>query len=248
MMPWFPDSFLGSTLGWPWRDRAVYRALLDAQWLLGALPSDEPGLAAIVGCTVEELRSSWARVGVKFSLSPGMQLVNERLEEHRAVAFAKHHSAVEKGRKGGISKAKRSSAKAGVVVQLKPKSCPSYSPGSSSALASSPLLSSPSDTSQSLVSGGESVAKAPPASRGTRIPKDFELTESRRQYAADQGLDPNRVFQMFTTYWQGKAGAGGCKINWDSTWQHWCLKDAEKNVRRDAPRKTRFDQLMEDTP
>lgn len=64
------------------------------------------------------------------------------------------------------------------------------------------------------------------------MPKDFVLTDDRANYARAKGLDPSRVYGMFTTYWWGKAGAGATKIDWESTWQHWCMKDAEKNVIR----------------
>lgn len=131
MMPWYPDAFLGATLGWNWKNRAIYRALLDAQWLLETLPSEEADLAAIVGCTVEELRASWAQAGLKFSFTPDGRLVNERLEEHRAFAFEKHHQAVEKGRLGGNTRAERAKEQAGLKLSLKP----SLSPGSSSASA-----------------------------------------------------------------------------------------------------------------
>lgn len=87
-------------------------------------------------------------------------------------------------------------------------------------------------------------ASAPPSKRGTRIPPDFDLTPERRAYAEAHGIDADQTFQLFTTYWRGKSGAGATKIDWDSTWQHWCLKDQERR----KPRKTRFEELSSRDP
>jgi len=232
MMPWFPGDFLRSVRGWPLTARAIYRELLDAQWDMGVLPIATAELQQIVGATSEQWAEGWARVEAKFPIIGGGRL-NERLEEHRRKALSKQEKRKESGKKGGLAKAVANARANAVAKALAKPYHPSPSPSPS-----------PSETSQSLVSG-ESVAKAPPASRGTRLPADFELTEKRRQYAIDRGLDPQRVFLMFTTYWRGKAGPNGVKLDWESTWQHWCLKDAEKNVTRLAPRKTRYEELSE---
>jgi uncharacterized protein YdaU (DUF1376 family) len=85
MMPWFPQDFAGATSAWTFVERALYRCLLDAQWVLGSLPGDEKRMARIAGISESEFAEAWPMVKTKFALVDGC-FVNERLEEHRATA------------------------------------------------------------------------------------------------------------------------------------------------------------------
>lgn len=87
MMPWFPESFIAATRGWSFTERAIYRELLDVQWIQGSLPNDEKELIRLVGCSRKEWAASWPRVRQKFDLVDG-ELKNARLEEHRAKAIS----------------------------------------------------------------------------------------------------------------------------------------------------------------
>ena len=153
MMPWFPDSFLGSTLGWNWKHRALYRALLDAQWLLGSLPNDEDELREIVGCTAEEFSPSWARSRVKFQLRADGRLINHRLEEHRGKAFQLHAKAVRTGRLGGLAKSKNAKSKrksSSARAQLELSSSSALAPALAELYPPSPSPSPSGSDSQSL--------------------------------------------------------------------------------------------------
>jgi hypothetical protein len=156
MMPWFPDAFLGSTLGWNWKHRALYRALLDAQWLLGSLPNDEEELREIVGCTADEFSPSWARSRAKFQLRADGRIINNRLEEHRAKAFQLHEDAVRNGRKGGLNRGKNTK---------KLKSKPGLSHPSSPAQATLQGSLKPLSLSLSL-SGSDSQSLSDPNGNG----------------------------------------------------------------------------------
>ena len=90
MMPWFPESFIAATRGWSFTERAVYRELLDAQWIQGSLPNDEKELIRLAGCSRKEWAASWPRVRSKFELVDG-KLKNTRLEEHREKAISLHN-------------------------------------------------------------------------------------------------------------------------------------------------------------
>lgn len=84
-MPWFPQDFAGATSAWTFVERALYRCLLDAQWVLGSLPNDEKRIARIAGLSESEFAEAWPMVKTKFDLVNGC-FVNERLEDHRAKA------------------------------------------------------------------------------------------------------------------------------------------------------------------
>lgn len=86
MLPWFVAAFNSSTLHWTGAERAAYRELLDAQWLLGVLPAQPERLARLARMTAEEFSQVWPTVGRKFSACDG-GIRNERLEKHRVNAL-----------------------------------------------------------------------------------------------------------------------------------------------------------------
>jgi uncharacterized protein YdaU (DUF1376 family) len=120
MMPWYPDQFAASTAAWTWIERAVYRALLDAQWALGALPQSEARLSKLVGMPSNGFRKAWRTVKEKFPPDPRGGLRNVRLEEHRLSALARKQARVNAGRLGGVAKAKQSSSNAMSLPQANP--------------------------------------------------------------------------------------------------------------------------------
>jgi hypothetical protein len=95
-----------------------------------------------------------------------------------------------------------------------------------------------SSTSSVTSTEGESAPAARPRAKGCRIPKDFGLTDERRAKAVAQGLNPELELEKFTNYWGAKAGASATKLDWDLTWNSWCLNGAEF-LARDAGRRGR---------
>ena len=91
---------------------------------------------------------------------------------------------------------------------------------------------------------GEANGHARLRSPGSRIPDDFQLTDERRAYAVSKRVDPGSTFEAFTTYWRSKS-ANATKLDWDLTWHSWVLREAKDTRQRSAPRKTRFDEIME---
>lgn len=85
MMPWFPQDFASATSAWTFIERALYRALLDAAWILDRLPADPKRLARIAQLDQESFDAAWATVSLKFETVNGY-LINPRLEEHRALS------------------------------------------------------------------------------------------------------------------------------------------------------------------
>ncbi len=64
--------------------------------------------------------------------------------------------------------------------------------------------------------------------RGTRLPEDWQPSESDRAFARKQGLneeDIDREAQKFFNHWTSKTGAGATKRDWHRTWQNWILSD-----------------------
>lgn len=86
-MPWYPADFYGSTCTWPFAAIAVYRAMLDVQWMTGGLPNDPELLRATLRVPARDWRAAWPFVAPKFKPGDDGLLRNARLEQHRAVAL-----------------------------------------------------------------------------------------------------------------------------------------------------------------
>lgn len=71
-------------------------------------------------------------------------------------------------------------------------------------------------------------------SRGSRLPADWMPSEEDKNFARQQGLDPNVVAGSFRDYWVARAGSGGAKLDWPATWRNWCRRAVN-----DQPRSTR---------
>jgi hypothetical protein len=82
-----------------------------------------------------------------------------------------------------------------------------------------------SDTEQKV---GESGASAPtPTKRGHRLPEDWTVSDAGRAFAAEQGLDADRVAEAFRDYWLAATGATARKLDWDAAYRTWCRRQAD---------------------
>jgi hypothetical protein len=92
MLPWYPESFQYSTRTWPLIARAIYRELLDAQWIEGGLPESPEDLREMVRATPQEWKH-WARVAPKFPVCSDGRRRNARLEAHRLKSIERSNKA-----------------------------------------------------------------------------------------------------------------------------------------------------------
>lgn len=123
-MPWFPRDFIAATRHLALAERGAYRELLDHQWELGRLPTDEMRLARILGVTVDEFRPIWASICDKFE-SIGGALFNKRLEEHRKESLERRAKKVDGANK---TNAKRYAIRDAERVDIASPPSPSPSP------------------------------------------------------------------------------------------------------------------------
>jgi hypothetical protein len=78
--------------------------------------------------------------------------------------------------------------------------------------------------------------EATPRKRGTRVPRDFMISEEMRQWARTEVplVDVDRKLAEWIDYWAGVPGAKGVKLDWESTWRNGMRKQQEF-AERDAP-------------
>lgn len=72
--------------------------------------------------------------------------------------------------------------------------------------------------------------KPPRSPIGSRLPKDWALTDEYRMAAKEIKPDwstayVEHVAATFRDYWISEPGAKGVKLDWLATWRNWCRKD-----------------------
>jgi hypothetical protein len=78
----------------------------------------------------------------------------------------------------------------------------------------------------SLPSKGRKVEKT--RARATTCSPDWQPDGKSRQYAIDQGVDPDAAAMAFLRYWSEGEGSGKTKINWQATFRNnvdWCREN-----------------------
>lgn len=72
--------------------------------------------------------------------------------------------------------------------------------------------------------------------KGTRLGEDWELPDDWGDWAANEFTwDVPKIVNImnkFKDYWIAKPGAGGIKLNWESTWRNWCRRDHEGEFKK----------------
>lgn len=79
---------------------------------------------------------------------------------------------------------------------------------------------------------------APPESRGTRLPKDWQLPRAWGDWALAEypqwtAEKVRREGAAFRDHWCAKAGKDATKLDWLATWRNWCRSDI---AHRDDPK------------
>lgn len=190
MMPWFPRDFMSATRGWSVTAKGVYRELLDAQWDMGELPVEPDDMKSVIGATDAEWAAAWPKVESKFPLNCSGRK-NHKLEAHRLKAQSLSSKRAELGSRGGKARAQAiAKAIATPIAQAELKH-PSPSP-------------SPSIRTKNK----------------RTLPKDFDLDEELKAYAADK-LPSVDLGQLLASF-KNKAAAGGWSyVDWRRAFQEY---------------------------
>ena len=84
------------------------------------------------------------------------------------------------------------------------------------------------------------------ASRGTRLPTDFEFPDDWFDFCKQErpDLKPVEVFATFRDYWIAQPGSKGVKADWTATWRNWVRN--QKTVQQSGwlERKERADAAL----
>lgn len=69
------------------------------------------------------------------------------------------------------------------------------------------------------------------ASRGSRLPSDWRLSDEGRAYATAKGLSAGRIereAERFRDFWLAKTGKDAVKADWEATWRNWVLRVVDR--------------------
>jgi len=76
--------------------------------------------------------------------------------------------------------------------------------------------------------------------RAARIPLPFEMTDARREVGAQYGItDVDIELRKFVNHFKAASGQNARKLDWDATWENWCIRageDARRHQARQADR------------
>jgi hypothetical protein len=90
-------------------------------------------------------------------------------------------------------------------------------------------------TPESPLRGGADApdTRRPAKDRGTRIPEDFEVTESMLRWLAEKcpHVVEGEATEEFIRYWKAVPGAKGRKLDWVATWQNRMVENEARAVR-----------------
>jgi uncharacterized protein YdaU (DUF1376 family) len=154
MLPWFVAQFNASTCHWSGAERAAYRELLDAQWLLGVLPAEPERLARLARMTPDQFAEVWPTVGMKFTSCTG-GIRNDRLERHRVNALELRRVKAQNARNLNARRGvKRDEVRDGVRSEQRGEQRASKSESESISLDSLSRASEPEKVSRETVSAG----------------------------------------------------------------------------------------------
>lgn len=81
------------------------------------------------------------------------------------------------------------------------------------------------------------ASRSPAADRGSRIPEDWQPSESDIAFCRTKrpDLDPTEMAEKFRDHWLGEPGAKGRKTNWSATWRNWVRNEKRSQAASSKP-------------
>lgn len=59
------------------------------------------------------------------------------------------------------------------------------------------------------------------ASRGTRLPDDFKISDPIREWCHQEQFNPEQFIDAFKDHWKAASGKNAIKLDWDATFRNW---------------------------
>lgn len=220
-LPLWTDAYLADTRHLSTEEHGAYLLLLMEAWRRPtcALPDDDALLARLAGLPLERWTDIRATV-MAFWSHDGRRREwrQKRLVSERAWVASKSVSQRDKALRRWKGTKKTDAV---AMPEGMPERCPDDAPTPTP----TPIEDiAPLERPERGVQRGENAV----AARGSRLPLDWRPSNEDTAYAADLGLDPQRIAADFTDYWHAKPGAAARKTSWPLTWRTWCRREADR--------------------
>jgi uncharacterized protein YdaU (DUF1376 family) len=197
-----------------------YLLLIFHYWQKGMLQASPEQCARIARASTEVELQALKEVLAEFFVEQDGRYINGRLESElvkfkakRGKASSKAAVAAEARWAAERERAANAHGNAPSIGQAMPEQCP------------------PTPTP-----AVKSKEKAGAATRGTRLPKDWEPSAEDKAYAVERQVDWKKEAEAFKDWWIAAAGAKGVKLDWAATWRTW-VRRAPKVAQPLAPSK-----------
>lgn len=220
----FPDDFEADTAHLTLAEDGAYNRLLRLCWRTPgcSLPHEEAWIMrkmrALTDADIAVVR---VVLDEFFRVEKG-RIFNPRLREEWVKANEAHERRVRSGSKGGAAKALKNNDPAASNAKAMLKQPEPY-----------PLREKeePNGSSKKQIS------------RGSRLPRDWQLPRPWGQWAVDAGMAETRVrseAEVFRDYWIAKPGKDGTKLDWEATWRNWIKRCLERQSFQQPTRQPEF--------
>lgn len=217
-MPLYIGDYLADTMHLSAEEHGAYLLLIMHYWRNGKIKNDATVIQQIARIKPSRVSKDIVSTVSSFFAVEDGYLVHSRIE--RELSEANENK----------EKRTRQTEAARQARQAKPEpSTPPVTEIVTTTVTATPLPS-PSPSSEDKSSSESSGAKAPPAPKATRLPKDWELSEELGEWAEKEGFSPDEIIreaEKFKDFWHGKAGKDAAKADWPATWRNWIRRKQE---------------------
>jgi uncharacterized protein YdaU (DUF1376 family) len=197
--------------------------LLLRMWCLchieGSCPADPEELARKTRCSLQYVLQCKRHCESLFELRGGrlyshrMEEEKRRSEQARENASKRYEQSKQSTSANGIADGSANGSANGSAIRTAQSQSQSQSQSQGHGKASDAIASESS--------------RVAPINRGTRLSKDFSVTEEHRQFAGQIGADADREFAKFQDYFVSVPGQKGTKADWDATFRNWLRRSVE---------------------
>lgn len=226
-LPLFTDAFIADTTHLNALQTGAYLMLLIVAWRskTGRLPNDDKLLARYSRMDTRQWNQNKEVILEFWKTDENGYLFQERLLDEREFVAQQRQRSVAAGKASALKRNNRGSTTAATNTPTKPQR--NVNPPPHPTLLDN-LNYYPNKITK--IVGAPSEPKVAPQKKGSRLPKDWVLSEEIGLWAMTQGFSKNEVLreeEKFKNYWQSKAGKDGLKLDWDATFRSWIFNAQE---------------------
>jgi uncharacterized protein YdaU (DUF1376 family) len=225
--PFHIGDYLSATRHLSWEEDMAYRRLLDVYYTTEKpIPADHKQACRLVLATTETQREAVQTVLAEFFELTESGWINTRADAEIVAMREKQQKQRDKAN-AMWEKRKAASGISTTPEHGNASSMPRHQEKDATASKNDANAMPPTPTPTPTPTPEKNTVvspSAPPADRGIRLAKDWELPADWRAWCEEHrpDLEPDSVAAQFRDFWVSKPGKDGRKTDWLATWRNWC--------------------------